>query len=217
MGLGINAVIALTAAIMYALFAHQITLSGDHSFWSYAFALSSPILVIVWVVWASGQYRIYWLAAIVVALVTDGLFDWPTLSPPAVLLAQHAGLNACLASLFGLSLRPGANALVTRMAGAIHGALPPEMIRYTRQVTWAWTLFFITITVASLTLFLAGQPYWWSVLANILNMPLVILMFAAEYTFRLRHLPHIQHASVRDSLQAFNAVIVNDSARDSRH
>lgn len=214
----LKAVLAFAGAVLFAIIAHQITLSGDRSALSYGFALISPILIIAGILWASGPYRIYWLIAISLALITWGLLDWPSLSPPWLLLAQHAGINACLACLFGFSLRSGTQSLVTRMARVVHGGhLHPDMLRYTRQVTWAWTGFFIIMTIASLTLFLTGQEYLWSVLANLLNMPLVILMFAAEFAFRHKHLPHIQHLSVFESIGAFSRLKEGETKRDYEH
>ena len=77
------------------------------------------------------------------------------------------------------------------------------MVRYTRQVTLAWTLFFLGISLISTVLFLFGSIDVWSVFANFLSLPLILLMFVAEHLVRLRKLPHLERHSIMDSILAF--------------
>ena len=56
---------------------------------------------------------------------------------------------------------------LTTFARLVHGTLPPEVQRYSRHVTIAWTVFFATLFVASCALYLAKELAAWSDVANI--------------------------------------------------
>ena len=69
----------------------------------------------------------------------------------------------------------------------IHGAVTPAVARYTRQITLAWTLFFVAIAAVSTLLFATAPIVTWSTFANYLSLPLVAVMFAAEHACRRLH------------------------------
>ena len=98
----------------------------------------------------------------------------------------HWGIYASLLAGFALTLRPGHDPLITAMARRMHGPLSAEMLSYTRKVTIAWSLFFAVQLSISIGLFCAAPLVWWSFFVNILDIPLVAAMFAAEYAIRLR-------------------------------
>jgi uncharacterized membrane protein len=116
----------------------------------------------------------------------------------------HWGIYISLLVTFGLTLRPGHEALITTMArkrhgesrnihgegrnihGDCHGDIPPQLAEYTRRVTLAWCCFFAVQLSLSVTLFCFAPLVVWSFFVNILDIPLVALMFAAEYFVRLR-------------------------------
>ena len=116
---------------------------------------------------------------------------------------QHAGTNLMLAAMFGATLAQGRQPLCTRFAEAVHRGLTPEMERYSRQVTVAWTLFFVAMSLISAGLFLFAPLEVWSVFANFLNFPLVLLMFAVEYRVRLYTIPNLEKHSILDGMRAF--------------
>jgi uncharacterized membrane protein len=92
----------------------------------------------------------------------------------------HALVNLVLFGLFGLSLRPGHMPVITGMSRQIHGDLPPRIDRYTRWVTWVWCLFFL-FELAGSTLLLTFAPIaWWSFFVNVLNAPLIFILFVGE-------------------------------------
>ncbi len=120
-----------------------------------------------------------------------------------VYFIQHAGIYVMLAALFGVTLTRGRQPLCTRLAEAVRGSLDSEVVRYTRKVTLAWTLFFLGMSLISTVLFLFGTMEAWSVFANFLSLPLVLLMFVAEHLVRLRKLPHLEQHSIMESILAF--------------
>lgn len=122
---------------------------------------------------------------------------------PLVYFVQHGGTNLALLVLFGRTLAPGRMPLCSRFAAAVHGPLEPRVARYTRQVTVAWTVFFAAMTMISAALFAFASTEVWSAFANLVSLPLLALMFIAEYMVRLRVLPDIPHTSIMSAVRAF--------------
>lgn len=109
----------------------------------------------------------------------------------------HWSLYASLLGTFALTLRAGHTPLITSMAYRLHDTLSEEIIRYTRHVTIAWVLFFAAQLLTSISLFCFASLTAWSVFVNLLDIPLVVTMFAAEYAVRLRVLRHPPRHSFR--------------------
>jgi uncharacterized membrane protein len=120
---------------------------------------------------------------------------------------QHLGINASLGLLFGRSLRPGHLPLVTYFAGFTHPELTPALRRYTRQVTIAWTLFFVACIAVSALLFFLGPLEAWSLFANVLTLPLVAAMFVAENEVRKRVLPPEDQVGILAAVRAFRSAM----------
>lgn len=119
-----------------------------------------------------------------------------------IYFVQHAGSNGILCYVFGRSLRAGRTPLVSRMALMLEGTLQPEVMRYTRQVTFAWTVFFgLTATISTLLYFMAPLVVW-SVFANIMYLPLLLAMFGSEYLVRVLILPTSVHTNLLVTLQS---------------
>jgi hypothetical protein len=113
----------------------------------------------------------------------------------------HALIYLGLLAMFGATLRPGRDALVTGLARRMYGAIPAEMASYTRRVTWAWCAFFVTQLATSLILFLVAPLAVWSFFVNVLNLPLLALMFVAEQTCRPYFLRNAPRHSLADMLR----------------
>lgn len=168
-----------------------------------AVALMPVLAVLGWLAWQSPRRLLMLVlgAAVAVLLwqsrgVLERNFGW-------VYFLQHAGIYAALGVAFGLTLRRGRRSLCTRCAEALRGPLSPEVVRYTRQVTAAWALFFLGISLVSTLLFSLGSMGVWSVFANFLSPILIACLFVAEHLVRRRRLPHLERRSIRDSLVAF--------------
>jgi len=128
--------------------------------------------------------------------VLERNFSW-------VYFLQHAGTYAMLAAMFGVTLARGRQPLCTRFAEVVHGSLTPEEVHYSRQVTLAWTLFLLAISLVSSALFFLVSIEVWSVFANFLSFPLILLMFVVEYGVRRRKLPHQKKHSIMDGMRAY--------------
>lgn len=140
----------------------------------------------------SGDMKKSWLVAGLLALAYAGLAHYLSIVTDLgawFSFLQNVGINTVLAVFFGRTLRAGRRPLVTTLAAAVHEEMSPQLLRYTRQVTVAWTLFFVACVVLSVLLFFAAPIEVWSWFANILALPLIGLMFLVEYEVRKRVLP----------------------------
>jgi uncharacterized membrane protein len=137
--------------------------------------------------------------AITYALAREGGHDLA----PAAYGVPHAAGNLFLLWFFGRTLRPGRDALITRLARRVHGGLPPDMEGYTRRLTVAWCVFFAAQVAVSVLLFAFASIDAWSIFINILNVPLVVLMFIGEYFYRVVRYRDFPHASIATAWRAF--------------
>ena len=120
-----------------------------------------------------------------------------------VYFIQTTCTNAALALFFGRTLFGGRVPLCTHFARMIRGELEPRVEHYTRQVTLAWTVFFVAMMVVSIALYVLAPIAVWSAFANLLMMPLVALMFVVEYAIRIRQFPHLAHKPILELLRAY--------------
>ena len=110
----------------------------------------------------------------------------------------HAFIYIGLLAIFGASLRPGREPLVTALSRQMYAVVPAEMAAYTRGVTWAWCAFFAAQLLMSLALFLLAPRAVWSLFVALLNLPLIALMFVGEHTLRPFLLKNAPRHSVED-------------------
>jgi uncharacterized membrane protein len=122
------------------------------------------------------------------------------------------GTNLALGTLFGRTLIGERQALVTQFAlMAHHGVISPAKARYTRQVTIAWTAFFLLTATVSTVLFWLPLPTAWSIFANLLTIPLIGLMFMAEHIVRHRVLAPDDCSSIADTIRGYRAAMQQSS------
>jgi uncharacterized membrane protein len=117
-----------------------------------------------------------------------GFGDWLKLGLVMASALMHWAIYSGLLLTFALTLRVGHEPLISAMTRRLHGALSAEVVVYTRRVTVAWCVFFAAQLITSVTLFFFAPLVVWSFFVNILDIPLVIAMFAAEYTVRVHYL-----------------------------
>jgi len=117
----------------------------------------------------------------------------------------HWTIYGGLLLTFAVTLRSGHVPLITAMTRRLHGGISDQLASYTRRVTIAWCGFFAAQLATSITLFLFAPLVIWSFYVNILDIPLVIGMFAAEYIVRLCCL----HDPPRHSLSAIVTMIAD--------
>jgi uncharacterized membrane protein len=126
---------------------------------------------------------------------------------PALWLLQHVGGHGALALVFGRTLLPGEVPLATRVARAVLPSMPPAVVRYTRGVTVAWTLYFVAMAVLSLALYFGAGPAAWSTFATLVSGPLVGLMFVLEFALRRFMVPASHRATIAQTVAGFRTLM----------
>ena len=114
----------------------------------------------------------------------------------------HAALHLTLLGLFGASLQPGREPLVTGIIKRVRGPIPPELVAYGRHLTIAWCLFFGAQLAISLTLLLTTPLAVWSFFVNVVSLPMVLLMFVAEFVYRSVRFRHLPRSRIADMIGA---------------
>jgi uncharacterized membrane protein len=170
-----------------------------------ALALGPLLAVGLVLIWRWTHLAVALLGAAAVGVVLRHY--WPMLEKnfSVVYLLQEAGFYGLMAASFGQSLLGGRVALCTQLADKVHGPLTPQEVLYTRRVTAAWTLFFILITAATLSLFVFAPLRIWSLFANFCVLPLIGLMFVAEYAVRQRVLPQVPRPGILAAVRVYFA------------
>jgi uncharacterized membrane protein len=87
--------------------------------------------------------------------------------------------------LFGLSLKYGPP-MVERLARMREPQLPARAIVYTRQVTIAWSVFFLCNGLLAAALTLWAPLSWWMLYTGLISYGLMGLLFAIEWLIRQR-------------------------------
>lgn len=194
-----------TLVIGYPLLAHY-TNESSHSGNLGALVAIAPVAVIVLVLAWRSPRRFIMLGVLVLSCIALWAV-WPVLENHYGLVywLQHVGMQLILFMAFGRTLIAGRQPLCTRFAEAVHAPLTPQHEIYSRQVTVAWTLFFAAMVLVSTLLFFLAPLATWSFFANFLTLPLVVLMFVAEYWVRRWVFPELRHTHILDAVRAFRS------------
>ncbi len=146
-------------------------------------------LILLDVLWHTSGKRI--ALAVAGLIVLGGTLFLPQLKAQISLiyLLQHLTANLLLGIWFGRSLWRNRQPVCTQFAGVLHPRMTPLLVHYTTRVTQAWTIFFFVMAATSILLYLFAPIKTWSVFANSLTLPLLVLMFGVEYLVRRRVLP----------------------------
>lgn len=189
--------------IGYSVLSHFAAADPNPDLFDAAVAMAPPLALGAVLAWRSAHRLWMLLLCLGVCAALYASRHWLVQHFNWVFLLQHAGMQGLLGLAFGRSLLAGQVPMVSRFAAVIHGSLSPALERYTRQVTWAWTLYFSVMTSLSLLLFWLAPVAVWSVFANLLNLPLLILMFAAEYGARVVLLPASDRSGPLEAIRAW--------------
>jgi len=210
---------AATALLIAAGITYQVLIyhaaHGGPAGWLRLVLKSLPLLLLAWWAWSRARRRGAWLALIAAAAV---LIWWMDSRPfgDAAYGVPHAIVYFSLAWLFGHTLFEGRVPLVTAMATRVHGPLHPEMVGHTRRVTIAWTLFCLGQVLLSALLYRFAGIDAWSLFITVLNLPLLGLMFVADYAARVLLFPHHPQASISEAIRAFSDHTKAQAAQDAQ-
>jgi uncharacterized membrane protein len=168
-----------------------------------------PLLALVFWVVARATSKALWLAVLLlVGGVAYLLEHRESMGLVAFNGLSHTAAYLFLLWYFGRTLTGGGEPLITKFARRVHGTLTPVMEGYTRRLTVAWCVFFAGQLAVSALLYLLAPLDAWSIFVNLLNLPLVFLMFVIEGAYRgIRHPGH-PRVSIEQAIRVF----MSDSA-----
>lgn len=205
------------AALAYAAASHALMTRAQDSAWALAIVLGPLVVLTAAAAWGGGRKLLAVAGVLVALLLAQQAWSGHGIPSRVLYLAQHAGIHLVLGAWFGSTLLRGADPLITALARRLHRDFTPALARYTRQVTLAWTVYFLAMTAASLALFLAGDFAHWSLLANILTPVFTAALFVGEYLVRYWLHPEFERVSLQSALQAWRSHGTADGgAQDSR-
>jgi uncharacterized membrane protein len=147
------AALRLGLVALYFAFAHAAASGHDGRF--AALALFDVALLVLLPGLLQRSPRAFLLLAL------GGAAGWRLAASPHALLPLllvPAAILALVAWGFGRSLRRGRMPLITRIATALEGPLPPPLLDYTRRLTLAWATLLALLAAANLLLALFAVP-----------------------------------------------------------
>lgn len=163
-----------------------------------------PLAVLAGWILVRSTNKPLWLAGLLAAGTVVYLVEHQErLGLAAVSGMSHAAAYLFLLWYFGRTLARGREPIITRYARSVHGTLRPGMDLFTRKLTIAWCVFFAAQLIASALLFGLASLSAWSLFVNLLNLPLLALMFAGQFVYRMVRHPDYPRVSIWQALEAF--------------
>lgn len=200
----VRGLLIASVIVGFAVLVHHVNTLGHASLLGALLALA-PLLLIAFVFAMNLDSRLLGVSFVLLALIAS----WWALP----LIKQHTGLIFWLQDMslllmllitFARTLLPGRKPLCVGFAEIMNGGpLPAEHERYTYHVTIAWVIFFGLMIVISTLLFFFAPLATWSFFVNFLTLPLVALMFIAEYLVRRNVLTDLPTGNVLDAVRTY--------------
>jgi len=213
----IGKILLLLAFIAYPIVLHMFILKEQVELSHLLFVFAPLLGVALWVVLRMVSKRWWPLVALFFVGVGYFLFtgDYGRIGLLAVNGLTHATLNLFLLWLFGRTLLAGNEPLISQISRRVNGELKPEVVLYTRHVTIAWCVYFALQVIVSFTLYIVGSLAVWSFFINVLNLPLLILMFVAEKTYRNFNFPNHPKTSILKAIEVYSKDFAAPKKADS--
>jgi uncharacterized membrane protein len=198
--------LVLSGVLVACFTSSHIAITSGHIFTALVIMMTPLVLLAGGGVASRLVMLIGGIAVIFIATRISSDVGLPLLYLPPVII------NVGLAVVFGNSLRHGKTPLITRYSVLLRGKLEPAAISYTRNVTYIWTAFFSIMALELVLLAIFAPLNVWSLFANILNYLFALVLFTGEYSFRVRHLKHLEHPGFFRFITSIANVKHNDIA-----
>lgn len=212
-------ILLLVAFVAYPVLLHAYILKEQVEMWQLVFVFAPLLGVAGWVIFR--MVRSVWWPLLLLAMAALVYFvvsgNHGRIGLLAVNGLSHATLNLFLLWLFGRTLLPGREPLISQISRHINGDLQPEIAIYTRQVNIAWCIFFAMQVVISLLLYIFAPIAAWSLFINVLNLPLLMLMFIAEHAYRSVRLPNHSRTTILKIIEVYSKEFAAPKRADSKH
>lgn len=189
--------------VAYAALAHYTSTLPEAGHWAVLLAVVPSIVIGFGLLRSIVGNGPTWILTIVAAGLA--FWAWPRLQQnvSSVYFLQHVGMNVALGLFFGRTLINGREPLCTHFASLVHERMSPELIRYSGQITAAWTLFFFSMAAVSALLYFLAPTEAWSIFANLLSLPLVVSMFVGDAIARRFTLPPEDRLGLSSTIAAY--------------
>ncbi|ARU31065.1 hypothetical protein CAP31_04800 [Sulfuriferula sp. AH1] len=196
--LGIGAIVT-----GYAVVANHTNQSPHNAALGAMVALAPIALAALLLIWRSRQ-RMRMITLVIFTSIVLWL-GWPLLIRHYdwIYWLEHESLQSVLFLTFARTLIANRKPLCTRFAEMTHGPLTPAHAHYAYKVTVAWTLFFAGMIMTSTWLFFMYPIGVWSIFSNFIFLPLVALMFIAEFIIRKLVLQEKAQGNIMDAVRAY--------------
>ena len=153
-----------------------------------------------------------WLVPIILMIGAEVAIWCGYTSAVALVLAPSVVGNAMLLVLFGHTLLPGREPLITRFRRIEHGYVALKFASYTRYLTMLWAILFAVATIVSVAAALSGDAALWSWISLIAIPVASLSLFLGEHIYRaLRFGPEGRSSPMR----TLAIVLRSDAWRDS--
>lgn len=195
----------LAAFIAYPVLLHIFILKEQVEMWQLVFVFAPLLLVGGWVMFRVVK-RTWWpllLLALVALIYYVASGNHGRIGLLAVNGLSHATVNFFLLWLFGRTLLHGQEPLISQISRKLNGYLDPDIASYTRNVTIAWVIFPLSQLIISLVLYLLAPVSAWSLFINVLNLPLLILMFVGEKAYRNWRYPNHPRTTIMQAIEVY--------------
>ena len=195
------------AGAAYVAATHWLMTQAPASDWN-AVVVVGPMLALASLYAARRRMRML-AAAAALAVVVLVIQAWrgDGLAPATLYLSQHVGIHLLLAFMFGSTLQPEREPLITALARRVHAGgagLTPAMAAYSRKVTVVWTLYFVAMALLSVTLYVRAPFEAWAVFANLATPVAMLLLFVGEFALRYRLHPEFERATLVQAMNAYS-------------
>lgn len=209
----------VAACVAYPVLLHFFILNEEVEIAHLLFVFAPLLVVVAW-----GAFRMvdkqWWpllvlVSSVVVYMIATG--DYGRMGLLAVNGFSHATLNLFLLWFFGRTLLPGREPLISQISRRVNGGLNPEVVNYTRHVTVAWSIYFLLQVMTSILLYLFAPLSAWSFFINILNLPLLVLMFVGEKTYRTLRFPNHPKTSILKAIEVYSMDFAAPKKADNEH
>jgi uncharacterized membrane protein len=197
-------VLLVLACIGYQFLVHSAFHEGQGEFLRLAVFLFPLLALAFWVI-ARARNKPLWFLILLAGVLAIYLMEQEArMGLVAEYGIPHAVVYLALLWFFGRTLLPGREPLITRLARRVHGTLPPDMEAYTGRLTLSWCLFFAAQVIISALLYRFASLDTWSLFINLLNFPLLALMFVVDYVYRVIRFRHYPQASILKVIQVYS-------------
>ena len=191
------------AAVGYVLGSHWLMTRAPASEWSALLVVGPMLALAAFLAWQRRQRLLAALAALATAALAWQAWQGGGIAPGSIYVAQHVAIHVLLAFVFGLTLQPGRESLVTALARRVHGRLTPDMEAYSRKVTATWTIYFLAMAALSLALYALAPFATWAAFANLATPLAMLALFVGEYLLRYWLHPEFERATLSQALRAY--------------